>query len=70
MNRYFELPKCSRCDVTLEAKMYIEEEEILLSHHWEKTGRIRQNVDYLFCPFCGNKECVDCETFAGNWRYK
>lgn len=50
MNKYFELPKCNRCDVTLEAKMYIEEEEVLVSHHWKKTGRIRQNVDYLFCP--------------------
>lgn len=39
MNRYFELPKCSRCDVTLEAKMYIEEEEIIIT----SLGKDRKN---------------------------
>lgn len=57
--------RCS-CGADLEP-VWFEEQE------WKAgvyTGRVRVNMNYLICPRCMKKECVDGETFAGPWHYK
>lgn len=57
--------ECEECGVKLEAVWFKE-----IEYNWEyncPTGRIRDAVDYLFCPVCGSKSCVD-NTFDGSWH--
>ena len=60
--------KCSSCGTELEAVWFIEAEEKYDSgtKTYYKTGRKRKNTNYLECPICGHKECVD-DSFAGEW---
>lgn len=55
----FKYGNCSECGSSLIPVWFIEEEY--------ETGRTRKAVDYLFCPNCLNKECVD-DSFDGPWR--
>ena len=63
-----ELLKCSKCETPLAFDFFIEEEEILNNGKYIKTGRKRTNVNYLYCPNCGKKECIDSETFATQYK--
>lgn len=66
----YNLLKCNKCGTQLAFDFFIEKEEVLMKGQFIKTGRKRTNVNYLYCPNCGTIECVDGETFAGNWKYK
>ena len=66
MNQDFGL--CSHCNSKLEPVWFTEEETKIYRQTGGlyKTGRKRRNVDYLICPICLHKECVD-DTFASDW---
>lgn len=63
MNKY---GVCSRCGTDLVPVWFIDEETKVTNGHMYKTGRKRRAVDYLECPFCFKKECVD-DSFDGDW---
>lgn len=58
---------CDECDVILEPVWFIEEEYITSGGIMCRTGRKRRAVDYLICPCCLKKQCVD-ESFDGAWH--
>lgn len=60
---------CDDCEADLEAVWFEEEEVEIKNGQLYQTGRVRKSVDYLYCPFCGKKFCVD-DTFDGVWRRK
>lgn len=53
---------CSECGADLEAVFFTELEYKNGVH----TGRQRRAVDYLVCPICFTRECVD-DTFDEPW---
>lgn len=57
---------CSICNSDLIPIWFIDEERKTKAGITYKTGRKRKAVDYLECPNCGKKECID-DTFDGNW---
>ena len=57
--------ECSCCGAILEAVWFVEYEYNSIG----KTGRKRDNISHLECPFCGKREVID-DSFAGLWRYK
>ena len=57
---------CCRCDAPLQPVWFTEEEYRTKYGHMYKTGRKRSAVDYLICPVCLHKECVD-DSFDGGW---
>ena len=58
--------QCENCGTDLEA-VWFEEEEYETAHGVRyKTGRKRRAVDYLICPICLERECVD-DSFDGPW---
>ena len=59
--------ECSNCGSPLEAEWFFEEEYKTYEGRLYKTGRTRYAVDYLICPNCGIKECVD-DSFDEPWR--
>lgn len=63
MTKYGECPKCG---AFLEAVWFIEDEYKTLQGMLFKTGRKRRAVDFLVCPYCDHKECVD-DSFDGPW---
>lgn len=58
---------CKKCNISLEPVWFIEKEYKCEHGIRYETERVRDAVDYLVCPMCGHKECVD-DTFDGNWR--
>ena len=60
---------CSSCGENLKPVWFVEEETIVdpIFHTLIHTGRTRRAVDYLECPYCGCKECVD-DSFDGPWE--
>lgn len=54
------------CGTCLEAMWYIAEEFDKYGH---RTGRVKNAVDYLYCPECSRKYIVD-DSFDGPWQYK
>ena len=56
---------CAECGESLMATLFIDYER---DDSGMLTGRQRIDVDYLFCPLCGEKYCVD-DTFAQPWHY-
>lgn len=64
MSKYGE---CSNCGAELEAVWFTEEEYKTIQGTMCKTGRKRRAVDYLICPICMQKECVD-DSFDGPWH--
>ena len=63
MSKYGE---CSVCGESLEAVWFIEEEYNTFEGRMYKTGRKRRAIDYLVCPECDHKECID-DSFDGPW---
>lgn len=57
---------CPQCEVNLVPIYFWEEEESLHEGSYIKTGRVRKAVDYLICPYCGEKHAVD-DSFDGPW---
>ena len=57
--------KCAECGGTLEPVWYIEYER---DEDGILTGRQRRDVDYLECPYCGKRYCVD-DSLAMPWHY-
>lgn len=55
------------CGEKLEAAYFEEKEYDALM---VPTGRVRTNVNYLFCPNCGRTECTDGSYGAGLWHHK
>lgn len=60
--------ECCECGTSLEPIWFIEEEHKVEYGCMYKTGRKRRAVDYLICPYCLHKECVD-DSFDGDWSY-
>lgn len=60
--------QCSYCGANLEPVYFIEEETKIECGVLYKTGRKRRAVNYLVCPICLHKECVD-DTFDGAWYH-
>lgn len=58
--------ECSECGTPLEPVWFIEEEYKTINGCMFKTDRKRRAVDYLICPCCLQKACVD-NSFDGNW---
>ena len=58
---------CSNCKTTTEADWFIEEEYKYIEGCICKTGRVRKNINYFFCPLCFKKFPVD-DTFAYPWK--
>ena len=59
--------QCPECGADMEAVWFIDEEYKTMQGMMYKTGRKRQAVDYLVCPICYTRECVD-DSFDGPWR--
>ena len=60
---------CENCGTPLEAEFFMDEEEKVTGDGYRyKTGRVRTAVDYLICPCCFKKFCVD-DSFDGAWHY-
>ena len=59
--------ECFECGSSLIPVWFIEKEYITKDGIMYETGRTRRAVDYLFCPNCFNKECVD-DSFDGPWK--
>lgn len=57
---------CEKCLEKLEAVYFIEEEYQVINGNLIKTGRKRRAVDYLICPDCLARYCVD-DTFDEPW---
>ena len=38
-------------------------------NYGHRTGRVKNAVDYLYCPECGRTYIVD-DSFDGPWQYK
>ena len=60
---------CPRCGGKLYPVYFKDEETVVRSGHYVKTGRVRTAVDYLYCRLCGDKEPVD-DTFDGQWHFE
>lgn len=59
---------CEKCGSALNPLWFIEEEyKITADGFWYKTGRTRRAVDYLECPNCFARYCVD-DSFDGPWH--
>lgn len=58
---------CPECDIELEPVWFIEEEYKTECGIMYKTGRKRRAVDYLICPCCLQKQCVD-DSYDGVWH--
>lgn len=58
---------CSICGEELQAEWFIEEERKYFQGHYYKTGRVRDAVDYLYCPNCLQYFTVD-DSFDSPWR--
>lgn len=46
---------------------FTEYEEKVINGIKSRTGKHRDNADYLICDECGHKESVDDDTFAKPW---
>lgn len=60
---------CAECGVELEAVWCQEQEYVDFAGIQYPTGKVRRAVDYLECPCCLKKNCVD-DSFDGPWREK
>lgn len=59
---------CENCGYQLEPEYFLDEETIVTRDGYlYKTGRVRTAVDYLICPNCLAKYCVD-DSFDGPWH--
>ena len=58
---------CKDCKTELQPVWFTQEEKKTENGIMWKTGRKRKAVDYLICPYCGRKECVD-DSFDESWR--
>ena len=59
---------CSECDAPMLPVWFTEYEEETIGGYRHKTGRKREACDYLYCPICGTRECVD-DSFDGPWHH-
>lgn len=53
---------CENCSAEIEPVYFIQKQYI----NGYITGKVRQAVDYLACPVCMKKTCVD-DSFDGPW---
>ena len=60
--------KCPECGEQMSPVWFEEEETVLEDGHYYRTGRKRDAVDYLTCPYCFHNECVDGDFMGGPWR--
>lgn len=58
---------CSKCNIPLDPVWFTETEYNVEYGIRHKTGRKRKAVDYLICPNCLSKVCVD-DSFDRPWR--
>ena len=59
---------CPDCDAELEPEWFVDEEyQTTRDGYMFKTGRTRLAVDYLVCPSCLSRHCVD-DSFDRPWR--
>lgn len=56
---------CDKCNAPLEAIWF---KEIERDSHGIKTGRVRDSVSVLVCPYCLKNFSVD-DSFDENWYY-
>lgn len=57
---------CAECGDELEPVWFTDEEYEVIGGIQCRTGRVRRAVDYLECPCCLKKYCVD-DSFDGPW---
>ena len=60
--------ECCECGTPLEPIWFIQDEYNTIDGCMYKTGRKRRAIDYLICPYCLCKECVD-DSFDESWSY-
>lgn len=58
---------CDDCGVELEAVWFMEKEFRTVNSFMIRTGRKRRAVDYLICPCCLKKQCVN-DSYDGAWH--
>lgn len=58
---------CNECGVEYEPVWFTEEEYVTSGGIMVRTGRKRRAVDYLICPCCLKKQCVD-DSYDGAWH--
>lgn len=58
---------CPNCGELLYPVWFIEKEWDYNQGFAHETGRVRKNVNYLLCEFCGHSESVD-DSFAEPWK--
>lgn len=58
---------CDICKCPLEPIWFVEEEYTIDKYKNQiKTGRKKHAVDYLICPNCLKRYCID-DSFDGDW---
>lgn len=57
---------CDQCNYPLKPIWFIEKEYKTNHGHEYPTGRVRKAVDYLICPSCLEKYCID-DTLDDPW---
>lgn len=60
---------CPKCGKPLHPVWFFEKEWNYSQGFAKETGRVRKNINYLLCDFCGHYDSVD-DSFAGPWKYK
>lgn len=65
-NTISKFGECAFCGAHLEAVWFTEYEYNTTDGITYKTGRKRHAVDYLFCPECNKKFCID-DSFDSCW---
>lgn len=59
MPEYNDYGICLVCGNDLVPQWAIIEESKIVDGHLYHTGKRKRICDYLFCPVCGDKQCVD-----------
>lgn len=60
--------KCPKCGGQMSPVWFKEKEIAFENGHYYFTGRVRNAVDYLTCPYCLHNECVDEDFMAMPWK--
>lgn len=58
---------CEECQTSLQPVWFTEHEYKTHDGYQYRTGRVRRAVDYLICPCCLKRYCVD-DSYDGPWE--
>ena len=65
--KYLQYPICERCKTEMVPDWFLEDEFKIIDGSLCKTGRVRRNVNFFYCPCCFDKAPTD-DSFASPWR--